>query len=80
MSTVRLNITLPRELSKKLDKLAGPRKKSRFISDSIAERIRQIQSEQLEDQLEEGYKATKEEALTLTREFEAADLEGWDDY
>lgn len=80
MSTVRLNITLPEELSKKLDELTGPRKKSRFISETIAQRIRQIQSEQLEDQLEEGYKATKKEALALTREFEAADLEGWDDY
>ena len=80
MSTVRLNITLPEELSRKLDELAGPREKSRFISETIAERIRQIQTEQLEDQLEEGYKATKEEALALSREFEAADLEGWDDY
>jgi hypothetical protein len=27
-----------------------------------------------------GYKARKEESHSITREFEAADLEGWDEY
>jgi hypothetical protein len=30
--------------------------------------------------LEEGYQASAKEGLTLTKEFESADLEGWDDY
>ena len=80
MNTVRLNITLPVELSKQLDKLAGPRKKSRFIAETLRQRIERVQQEQLQKLLEEGYKATRKEALAISREFEETDLEGWDEY
>ena len=80
MNTVRLNITLPVELSKQLDKLAGPRKKSRFIAETLRQRIERVQQEQLQKLLEEGYKATRKEALAISREFEEIDLEGWDEY
>jgi metal-responsive CopG/Arc/MetJ family transcriptional regulator len=80
MNTVRLNITLPVELSKQLDKLAGPRKKSRFIAETLKQRIERVQQEQLQKLLEEGYKATRKEALAISREFEEIDLEGWDEY
>ncbi len=30
--------------------------------------------------LEEGYRATAKETSALAKEFEGADLEGWDDY
>jgi hypothetical protein len=35
--------------------------------------------QKLEGLLEEGYKAEKKGSRSLTREFESADLEGWDD-
>ena len=78
--TVRLNITLPKELAQALDNLAGPRKRSRFISEAIRQQIQQMQKEELEKLLEEGYRATRKESLALAKEFEAIDLEGWDDY
>jgi len=34
----------------------------------------------LEDDLQEGYAATRQESRELCREFETADLENWDDY
>jgi len=34
----------------------------------------------MEKLLEEGYRAAAKESLALTKEFESADLEGWDDY
>lgn len=40
----------------------------------------QIKKDELEKQLEEGYRATAKESIELAREFEAADLEGWDEY
>lgn len=76
----RLNITLPLEISKQLDKLAGPRKKSRFIAEALHQRIKKIQEEQIQKTLEEGYKAMRREGLAITREFEPSDLEGWDEY
>jgi len=78
--TVRLNITLPKELAQALDNLAGPRKRSRFISEAIRQQIQQMQKEKLEKLLEEGYRATGKESLALAKEFEAIDLEGWDEY
>lgn len=78
--SVRLNITLPRELARALNKLTGPRKRSRFITEAIRQRIEQRQKEELEKILEEGYRATRQEGLALTKEFEATDLEGWGEY
>ena len=80
MNTVRLNVTLPRELALQLDNLAGPKRKSRFIAETLRQRIEKIQNEQLQILLEEGYKSAKQESLALAKEFESVDLEGWDEY
>jgi len=80
MNTVRLNITLPEELARQLDNLAGTRKKSRFIAETLRQRIEKIQNEQLQTLLEEGYKSARQESLNITKEFEPVDLEGWDEY
>ena len=80
MDMVRLNITLPEDLVHQLDKLVGARKKSRFISETLRQRIEKIQNEQMQKLLEEGYKARKAESLAITKEFEPVDLEGWDEY
>ena len=80
MNTVRLNVTLPEELARQLDNLAGTRKKSRFIAETLRQRIEKIQNEQLQTLLEEGYKAARQESLNITKEFERVDLEGWDEY
>ena len=78
MSAVRLNITIPEELADKLDELVGPRKKSRFIAETLRQRIEKMQEEKLQQILEEGYKARKQESQSVAREFEPVDLEGWD--
>ena len=77
MNTVRLNVTLPEELARQLDNLAGTRKKSRFIAETLRQRIEKIQNEQLQTLLEEGYKSARQESLNITKEFERVDLEGW---
>ncbi len=79
-NTARLNITLPKELVQRLNKLVGRRKKSQFIAETLKEKIDKIQNEQLNKLLEEGYKAGKKESLNLIKEFEYVDLEGWDEY
>jgi metal-responsive CopG/Arc/MetJ family transcriptional regulator len=78
--TVRINVTLPRELIESVNQIAGPRSRSRLISESLREYIRQIKHEELEKQLEEGYRALAKENIALAEEFEAVDLEGWDEY
>jgi len=80
VNTVRLNITLPKEIAQQLDNLAGPKKKSLFITETLRQRMEKIQNEQLQILLKEGYKSTRQESLAIAKEFEPLDLEGWDEY
>jgi len=80
MNAVRLNITIPEELARQLEKLVGSRNKSHFIAETLRQRIEKIQEEELNKILEEGYKARKKESVSIAKEFEPADLEGWDEY
>ena len=77
---VRLNVTLPRDLVESLNQIAGPRNRSRMISESVREYIWQRKKTELEKRLEEGYRASAAENIAMTKEFEAIDLEGWDEY
>jgi metal-responsive CopG/Arc/MetJ family transcriptional regulator len=77
---VRLNIILPKDQVESLNQIAGPRNRSRIISESIREYIVQRKKVELEKQLEEGYRAAAKENIALIKEFEAVDLEGWDEY
>lgn len=78
--TARINVTLPRELIEAANQVAGPRSRSRLISESLREYIDKIKKDEMERQLEEGYRASAKESVALAGEFEAADLEGWDEY
>ena len=40
--TVRINVTLPRELMESVNQIAGPRARSRLITESLREYIRQM--------------------------------------
>lgn len=80
IETVRLNVTLPKDLLETLTQIAGPRSRSRIISESLREYIREKQKSELEKQMEEGYRASAKESMELAAEFEAVDLEGWDEY
>jgi len=79
MDTIRLNVTLPRELAIKLDSLAGPKGKSFFIAESLKQTMTSLEKQKLKNLLSEGYQNTKVENLALAKEFEPVDLAGWDD-
>jgi metal-responsive CopG/Arc/MetJ family transcriptional regulator len=78
--TVRLNITIPRDLAQELHDLAGPRKRSQFIVEAVRKHIDEKRKADLEKELEEGYRAAAKESAAMAEEFEAADLEGWNKY
>jgi len=79
-ANVRLNIILPRDVAESLKEIAGPRNRSRVISESIREYLSQRKKVELEKQLEEGYQASAKVNIAIAKEFEAVDLEGWDEY
>jgi len=63
-----------------MNRVAEPKKRSRFIAEAVRQKIEQKEKEEMEKLLVEGYQAAAKESLATTEEFEIADLEGWDDY
>lgn len=80
MSSTRLNIVLPDDLVREIDRIAGRRKRSQFIVDAVKRRSIDLEKDGLQREMAEGYRATRLEEEELVKLFEAADLEGWDDY
>ena len=78
--TVRINVSLPKELIESMNQIAGSRSRSRLISESLRDYIQKIKKAELENQLEEGYRASTNESIALAEEFTSVDLEGWDEY
>ena len=78
--TVRLNVILPKELVTAMNRMTEPRKRSRFIAEAVRQKIEQHEKEEMDKLLVEGYQAAAKESLEFSKEFESADLEGWDDY
>ncbi len=63
-----------------MNRMTEPRKRSWFIAEAVRQKIDQKEKEEMEKLLVEGYRAAAKESRALTKEFESADLEGWDDY
>ncbi|MBU3914165.1 MAG: hypothetical protein KJ882_03915 [Proteobacteria bacterium] len=80
IETERINITIEKGLALELKKFTSPRKRSAFITDAIKRKIAQQKKEELETKLKEGYTARNSEGLNITGEYEALDMENWDEY
>ncbi len=80
MRAVRLNIMLPEQIVREIEKRSKPRKRNQFILKAVERHLETLKKQELEALLEEGYKVTRQEALCITKEFESVDLEGWDEY
>jgi metal-responsive CopG/Arc/MetJ family transcriptional regulator len=52
MPLARTNLTLPADLMREVDALAGPRGRSRYVAEAVAQRVRR-------DRLGEAIRATK---------------------
>jgi len=70
----RLNITIPEEIAKKLNKISN---KSKFIAEAVKEKLEKLEMQQLEKILVEGYEAVKEEDKKVNDDWEKITLEGW---
>ncbi|MCL4513339.1 MAG: hypothetical protein M1421_04940 [Candidatus Eremiobacteraeota bacterium] len=70
----RYNINDPVEISEELAKIPN---KSRFIAETLSEKLERMKKEELDRQLIEGYKAVKKEDEKINAEWESATLESW---
>ncbi|MFH1855727.1 MAG: hypothetical protein ABH836_00670 [Candidatus Omnitrophota bacterium] len=72
---MRLNITLPDEIAKKL---AGKHNKSRFIAEALREKLEREKQKRIEHLLVEGYKAAAKEDAAVHTDWKDAEVEGWE--
>jgi len=47
---------------------------------TMRQRIEEIQEQELNNILDQGYKARKQESLSIAEEYQLVDIEGWDEY
>ena len=71
---VRLNITLPDDIAKKI---ANKHNKSRFIAEALKEKIEREKQKRIERLLIEGYNAISKEDAKLQVDWGKAEVEGW---
>lgn len=71
---IRLNITLPEEISEKLN---SKKNKSKFIAEALSEKFIKEEKAKIELQLREGYSITSDEDKNITEDWEKSDLESW---
>jgi metal-responsive CopG/Arc/MetJ family transcriptional regulator len=69
-NTIRLNITLPKDLVLSLDQVAGHRKRSEFIARAVLEKIEHIKVEEMEALLTEGYRTHQTESIAIVNDFD----------
>lgn len=73
----RTTITLDDQLHARLKQLTGPRGMSRFINETLAEKIQRVEHEKIEALMKAGYLATKSDRAELNADWGAVDIEEW---
>lgn len=79
MRSARVNYTIPKELHEKLNSLVKFRERSSFVAKAIEDKLKLQEKEELKKQLAEGYKARAVEDKEISKDWEVATMENWDD-
>ncbi len=77
MKTLKLNFTVPEDIAEALKTRVSKRKRSAFVAAAVAEKLKELEEEQLRQTLVEGYQARKAEDAKVNGEWEKATLEEW---
>lgn len=77
MKTLKLNFTVPEDIAQALKSRINKRKRSAFVAAAVLEKLKELEQEQLEKELQEGYQARREEDAEINKEWERATLEKW---
>ena len=78
-SSVRLNVTVPKDVAETLKEEAGARGQSAFIAESVRFYAKRLKRKRLMEALKEGYLATAKEGTELSKEFDDSLTDGFDE-
>jgi len=73
----RINVTLPEETVRLMDRVAERRGRSKLIDEAVVRYIKEVGRTNLRKKLQEGYRATAESDLRLSEEWFPVDEEAW---
>ncbi len=74
MKTLKLNFTVPEDVAEALKARVSKRKRSAFVAAAVADKLKELEEEQLRQSLVEGYRARQAEDAELNKEWEGATL------
>ena len=77
MKTLKLNFTIPQDVADTLKARINKRKRSAFVAAAVREKLKELEQEELRQNLIEGYRAMIDDSIEIDRQFEAATLEDW---
>ncbi len=77
MKTLKINFTVPEDIAEALKSRVSKRKRSAFVAAAIADKLKELEAEQLRQSLVEGYKARQAEDAELNQGWEGVTLEKW---
>jgi metal-responsive CopG/Arc/MetJ family transcriptional regulator len=72
MALARTNLTLPQELLREVDDLAGPRGRSRYVAEAVAQRVRR-------DRLGKAIRETAGMLVGTPHQMNRAEVTAWVD-
>ena len=75
--SVRTTVQIDDELMARVRQIVPPRGFNQFVNEALAARTEAIERERLEQEMAEGYLATREDREELNRDWEVVDGEGW---
>ena len=74
---VRTTVHLEEDVLVRVRQLVPSRGLSRFINETLAEKLDALEREQIEQEMREGYIATREDRAALNEDWGVLDTEGW---
>jgi hypothetical protein len=74
---VRTTVHLEDEVFARVRQIVPPRGLSRFINETLAEKLDELERERIEQAMKEGYLATREDRAELNADWGIMDTEGW---
>jgi len=75
----RINISLPEQTVRLLDRVAKKRDRSRLIDTAVRSYISENSRAKLRKQLEDAYRRSADEDLEILADWAAADQEAWEE-
>ncbi len=77
LKTEKVSFTMPEDVTRALRACVSKRKRSSFVAEAVAEKLKALEAERLRQELIEGYQARRQEDAETNQEWEAITLEKW---